>query len=448
MQRATALITAVSIALGAAAPAHAEDETLRKELEALRAQVAALQAEVDQMRAKPSTTAITGPQAAPVIAPVATPPAQAAVAQSSPAPAARGIGNDTTRLWGYGELNYNHPTGDAGKTQADLRRAVLGFSHAFNEDTHVYGELEWEHAVTSADDQGESEVEQLYVEHQLNPELAFRAGLTLIPLGFLNEHHEPTNYYGVERNFVETAIIPSTWREGGVSMLGSTEGGLSWNVGVTTSQNLRNWDPSDPEGRISPLGAIHQELQLASARDLAVYGAANWQGVPGLTLGGGVFTGNIGQGDDGNFLASDSRATLGEVHARWQPGPFDFSALYARGTISDTEALNITFVGNPYPVPKSFWGSYVQGAWRAWDNGQSSLAPFVRYEAFNTAASFASVPLGLGVPTADTERVWTVGVNYYLTPEVVFKADYQHFNITDELLGYGSRFDLGVGYQF
>jgi len=170
--------------------------------------------------------------------------------------------------------------------------------------------------------------------------------------------------------------------------------------------------------------------------------------VPGLTLGGGVFTGNIGQGDDGNFLASDSRATLGEVHARWQPGSFDFSALYARGTISDTEALNITFVGNPYPVPKSFWGSYVQGAWRAWDNGQSSLAPFVRYEAFNTAASFASVPLGLGVPTADTERVWTVGVNYYLTPEVVFKADYQHFNITDELLGYGSRFDLGVGYQF
>jgi phosphate-selective porin len=58
------------------------------------------------------------------------------------------------------------------------------------------------------------------------------------------------------------------------------------------------------------------------------------------------------------------------------------------------------------------------------------------------------VPLGLGVPDADPERVWTVGVNYYLTPEVVFKADYQHFNITDELLGYGTRFDLGVGYQF
>ena len=76
--------------------------------------------------------------------------------------------------------------------------------------------------------------------------------------------------------------------EAGVSLLGSTESGFSWNIGLTTSQNLRNWDPADPEGRVSPLGAIHQELQLASARDVAIYGAANWQGVPGLGLKRGL----------------------------------------------------------------------------------------------------------------------------------------------------------------
>ncbi|HEY6895158.1 MAG TPA: hypothetical protein VI258_13370, partial [Rhodanobacteraceae bacterium] len=226
MHRVNVLATAVSIALVAAAPAHAEDEALRKELEALRQQVAALQAEVSEMRATKSAAPLgVQPAAVAASAPAAAPAPTVAVQTTPP----RAVGSDSTRLWGYGELNYNHPTGDAGKSQADLRRAVIGFSHAFNEDTHVYGELEWEHAVVSADDQGESEVEQLYVEHQLNPELAFRAGLTLIPLGFLNEHHEPTNYYGVERNFVETAIIPSTWREGGLSLLGSTEGGFSWN---------------------------------------------------------------------------------------------------------------------------------------------------------------------------------------------------------------------------
>jgi phosphate-selective porin len=457
MLRTSLPLAALAAGLLAALPARADEESLRKEMDALRAEVGALKAEVNELRNRAPAVAASTPAA---VAATATPTTAAAPAladrnstasssvAAAAAPAGSGIAvSDTTRLWGYGELNYNHPTGKSADAQADVRRAVIGFSHAFDENTHVYGELEWEHAVVSADDAGESEVEQLYIEHQWNQAIAFRAGLTLIPFGFINERHEPTNYYGVERNFVETAIIPSTWREGGLSALGSTDFGLSWNVGVVTTQNLNKWDPTDPESRASPLGAIHQELQLAKAHDLAVYAAANWQGIPGLELGGGIFSSDIGQGQK-NSLADDSRVALAEVHARWQPGPFDFSALYSRGKITDTEALNLTFLGNPYPIPKSFWGGYVQGAWRAWQQNDSSLAPFVRYEEFNTAASYAAAPLGLGVPNGPTEKVWTVGLNYYMTSQVVFKVDYQHFNIADELLGYGTRFDVGVGYQF
>ncbi|MEO7325403.1 MAG: hypothetical protein ABIW82_11305 [Dokdonella sp.] len=448
MLRTSLPLVALTAGLLATMPAHADEDSLRKELDALRAEVGALRAEVSQLRSAPAVVATPPARvAAPAAASALADRAVAAPAQPVATASAATSAADGTRLWGYGELNYNHPTGRSSDTQADVRRAVIGFSHAFNEDTHVYGELEWEHAVVSADDSGESEVEQLYIEHQLNPAIAVRAGLTLIPFGFLNERHEPTNYYGVERNFVETAIIPSTWREGGISLLGSTDFGFNWNVGVTTSQNLNNWDPTDAETRASPLGAIHQELQLAKSHDAAVYMAGNWQGIPGFTVGGGLFTSGVGQGQK-DFLAKDARVTLGEAHVRWQPGPFDLSALYARGRITDTEALNLSFVGNPYPVPKAFWGGYMQGAWRAWQNGDSSLAPFLRYEAFNTAASFAEVPLGLGVPSAETEHVATVGVNYYLTPEVVFKLDYQHFNHADEELGYGNRFNLGVGYQF
>jgi hypothetical protein len=242
---------------------------------------------------------------------------------------------------------------------------------------------------------------------------------------------------------VETAIIPTTWREGGIALLGGTPSGFNWNVGVTTGFDLSKWDSTSSEGRESPLGSIHQELQLARARDLSVYAAASYQGVPGLTVGGGVFTGKAGQGAP-NFAAPDARVTLWEGHARWQTGPFDLSALYARGTISDTQALNLTFVGDPTPVPESFWGAYVQGAWHAWAYKDYSLTPFARYEWVNTAASYEPMPEGLGVPPSPTERVGTIGLNFNIGPNVVLKADYQKFHVDSSR----DRFDLGFGYSF
>ena len=444
-----ALAALAFVALGCT-PVQADEAALQAEVETLRAEVAALRQAVQQMQAERAAA----PQpalaaAAPSVAP------QPAVAPASAAPSNNAaVAGEGTTLWGYGQLDYNRPTAHAADARADLTRAVLGFSHAFDDATRVVGELEWEHAIASASDEGEVEVEQLYVEHALAPNYGVRAGLVLVPLGLLNEHHEPTQFYGVERNFVETAIIPSTWREGALAAYGSTEWGLSWNVGVGTGPDLGKWDPTSDEGRASPLGSVHQELQLAHAHDPAVFGALNWQGVPGLTVGGGVFTGKIGQatsrqGDgDTAFPADDARLVLGEVHARWQPGPFDFAALYTRGTISDTQALNLGFLGQATPVPKSFWGSYVQGAWHALEWNRSALVPFVRYEAFNTAAAYASQPQGLGNAALPTERVWTVGANYYLNPNVVFKIDYQDFNHDDTALGYGNRFDLGIGYQF
>ena len=459
MLRKPLALAALAFCALSGAPAQADEAALKAEVEALRAEVAALKDAVHQMQTQrpasaPSAAApalASAPQVASA-APQAATAATANAGQGMPNPGIA-LGEGTT-LWGYGQMDLNRPTAHAADTQADLTRAVIGFNHVFDESTRVYGELEWEHAVASSGDQGETEVEQLYVEHALAPNYGVRAGLMLIPLGLLNEHHEPTQFYGVERNFVEQAIIPTTWREGGISGYGSTDSGLSWSVGITTAPNLGAWDPASDEGRASPLGSIHQELQLAKAHDAALFGALNWQGVPGLTVGGGVFTSKIGQDTskqtdgDANFPADKSRMTLGEVHARWQTGPFDLSALYTRGTISDTRDLNLTFIGQPTAVPKSFWGGYAQAAWKALEWNRSSFVPFVRYERFNTGASYASQPAGFDTPSLPTERVWTVGANYYLNPNVVFKVDYQDFNHDDVALGYGNRFDLGIGYQF
>jgi hypothetical protein len=456
MRRNSLALAVLAAALGPFTAAHADDAALQSEVEALRAEVAALKAEVEQMRGMPAhDTRGTASAASPPPGSVATAsavPAAPKADMASPNPG-NGVGEGTT-LWGYGQLDYNRPTARPADAQFDLSRAVIGFNHVFDESTRLYGELEWEHAIASAEDAGESEVEQLYIEHALAPSYGVRAGLMLVPIGLLNEHHEPTQFYGVERNFVEQAIIPSTWREGGIAGYGNTDSGWQWDIGLVTSPNLGKWDPTSEEGRASPLGSIHQELQLAKAHDVSLWGRLNWLGVPGLNVGAAFFAGKIGQDTsrqfdgDANFPADNSRLLLGEAHVRWQSGPWDFAALYTRGTISDTQSLNLGFLGEPTPVPKAFWGGYAQGAWRALEWNRSSLVPFLRYEEFNTGASYAAQPQGLGTPALPTQRVWTAGLNYYLNPNVVFKIDYQNFRYDDVLLNYGNRFDLGIGYQF
>lgn len=348
-----------------------------------------------------------------------------------------------TVLAGYGEVAYTRPRQDSSKSETDVARAVLGITHRFDEKTKMVAEFEWEHAIASASDQGEAAVEQLYVEREFQYGLHAKAGLFLIPAGLLNTNHEPTVYYGVHRNFVETAIIPSTWREAGLGLSQTFDNGLTWEAGLTTGFDLSKWDAASTEGRDSPLGSIHQEGQLAKSHDLSMFGALNWRGIPGLLLGGFLSSGKIGQKTP-DFLAQDARLTLWNLHARYTPGKWDLSAVYVRGTISNTGALNQTFAGQPTPVPASFYGWYTQAAYQLWKSSDYTLTPFVRYERFNTANSYAAMPTGLEVATGPNEGVWTAGTNFRIGEGVVLKADYQKFRVDKTR----DRFNLGVGYAF
>ncbi len=356
-------------------------------------------------------------------------------------PALAADAEPSTVISSYGELNYNRPTKRSEDTQADLRRFVFGFQHRFDVKTRVVAEVEVEHAVASADDEGEVAIEQAYAERQLSPRVALRAGLFLMPAGLLNENHEPTAYHGVERNFVETAIIPSTWREGGVQFVGDLAEGLTLQGGVSTGFDLTKWDATSDEGRESPLGSIHQEMALAKSRDLALFGALNWRGVPGLQLGASLFTGGASQGQAG---APRSRVTLWDLHARWTPGRWDLSALYAHGSISKTAEFNRALVGNPTLVPAAFDGVYVQAAYKVWSEGDLALSPFLRWERFNTAKRYADLGAGLTPEAAKAEQVATAGLDFAFGNGLVAKADVQRFRNDSGR----NRFDLGLGWSF
>ncbi len=454
---AAAGLSAFAAVAAAADPAPAKStDQVEQQIDALSQQLQALKAELQQLKSQ--NEALAAQQSA-------------APAQTAAATSAKSSPFDNLSLWGYGEVYYDRPIHDVARTQADLARAVFGIGYRFDDRTHFNSEFEVEHAVSSADDPGEFEVEQFYVDHQLTNWASIEAGLFLMPFGLLNEHHEPTNFYGVQRNFVETLIIPSTWREGGFALHGNTDLGISYSAGLTTGIDLGKWDfaPEYPayttaleleDSDVAPLQATHQELALSNAEHLAQYVSLSYNGLPGFTAGGAIFTGNAAPvpAPPNAPLSGHNRVTLGEVHTRWTPGAFDLSALYARGTISNTAGVNLQNPGSPNPIPSKFYGYYLQGAYTVWQNATYRVSPFVRWERYDMGANYAGtspeipsgdVPLS-GAPgdygkyPQSHDIVWTYGANFYVTPHVVIKADYQTFDVNRDF----TRLDLGLGLYF
>ncbi|WHZ11290.1 MAG: hypothetical protein OJF60_001729 [Burkholderiaceae bacterium] len=439
-----------------------EINAMAQQLQEMKQQLLQMKQENQQLRGQQAETAKQTEQAVTQQKELQTQVTAATqTAQSAQSAATKPSPLDNVSLWGYGELYYTHPTNKQPDTRADLARAVFGIGYQFNDTTRFNSEYEIEHAVASADDVGESEVEQFYVDHRLNPSLSARAGLFLIPAGLLNENHEPTNFYGVTRNFVETLIIPSTWREGGVSLYGETENGLGWNAGLTTGLDLSKWDfnPETPlytsalelqNNGAAPMQATHQEMALANAQKLSGYLALNYRGVPGLTVGGTVFGGGAVSATP---YTGSQNAYLYEGHVRYQPGRWDLSALYARGGFTNTAQANAQFPGASNPLPASFYGWYAQAAYN-FDVGGYRLAPFARYEKYDMGASYEGLAPGFsgtltGTTPAGTfpsprDTVYTLGANFYLNPNVVFKFDVQRFRTNIDF----DRIDLGLGLAF
>lgn len=438
-----------------------EVELLQQQLDALKGELARIKADNAALAAQQQALAA---QAQAQQTPSAAPTGAAAELTPSGTPIGGGISANLS-LWGYGEIYYTRPVHDTRLTEADLARAVFGIGYVFDENTIFNSEYEVEHAVTSSSDPGEFEVEQFYIDHQFSRWGSVKAGLFLMPFGLLNEHHEPTNFYGVQRNFVETLIIPSTWREGGVALHGDTPVGLGWDVGLTTGLDLGKWDsnPADPPYRtaldledsgVAPMQQAHQELALARAQHVAQYLSLNYSGMSGLLAGAAVFTG-LAAVPSAPAGLPNQRTTLWEGHLRWTPGAADLSGVYARGHFSNTAAYNLANTGVSNPMPAEFLGYYLQAAYTVWQNKGYRFSPFVRWEHYDMGSSYEGIPAGFtpipaglagdGKPWPEPrDFVWTLGASFFLNPHLVFKADYQYFRTNTDF----TRLDLGLGLNF
>lgn len=311
-----------------------------------------------------------------------------------------------TTLGGYGELHYNALDS---KKEIDFHRFVLFFGHEFNDRIRLFSEFELEHALAGEGKKGEVELEQAYIEFLVGADTRVKGGLFLVPVGFLNETHEPTTFYGVERNPVENAIIPTTWWEAGAMVtapIGS--GGFSYDFGLHSGLNVTN---------AFNIRSGRQKVSEAKADELASTARLRWQG-DGLELGASVYyQGDISQG----LVAGAGAGTLVELHAGLTIGQFAFKALGAQWLLDGTA---------PAAVEKDEQqGAYLEGAWKP----TGTWGAFLRYAEWDNG--------GVG---ATARNQINAGVNWWPHPDVVIKFDVQDQGMAADDDG----FNLGIGYRF
>ena len=339
---------------------------------------------------------------------------------------------------GYMDFHFNNI--EHQDATLDFHRFVLLFAHSFSDRVRFVSELEVEHAfVEGLEEAGELELEQAYIDFLVTRALSFRAGMLLVPVGIINERHEPPVFHGVERPFVDTVIVPSTWFEVGAGVHGEVGRGLRYRAYVMA--------PLDAAGFSADEGVRggRQKGAEANVRNVATTGRVEYVGVPGLWVGASFWRGRTGF----SFPRVETQVTLGEVDARYRVGELETRAQYAHIWLDGMGELNRTLqrtIGVSPNVARQIRGFYLEASYFVLPNpAPREAAVFVRYENFDTQYR---MPGGFQpLPQFDRDA-WVVGFSYYPDPDVVLKLDYSVVRNQSEVIDESNSLNIGLGWWF
>ncbi|MBQ02377.1 MAG: hypothetical protein CL477_17040 [Acidobacteria bacterium] len=339
---------------------------------------------------------------------------------------------------GYMDFHFNNV--EHQDARLDFHRFVLLFTHSFSDRVRFVSELELEHAfVEGLEEAGELELEQAYIDFLVTRELNFRAGMLLVPVGIINERHEPPVYHGVERPFVDSVIVPSTWFEAGAGVHGEVGRGLRYRAYVMAPLDATGF--SADEG----LRGGRQKGAQANVRNAATTGRIEYVGVPGLWTGASFWRGKTGF----RFPRVETQVTMAEVDARYRAGELEARAQYAHSWLDGMGELSRTLqrtIGVSPNIARQIRGFYLEASYFVLPNpAPREAAVFVRYENFDTQFR---MPGGFeALPQFDRDA-WMVGFSYYPDPDVVLKLDYSIVGNQSDVVEAPNSLNIGLGWWF
>jgi hypothetical protein len=345
---------------------------------------------------------------------------------------------------GYGEMLYeNFDDQDEGGeavsrgTQLDFVRNIVYAGYRFSDKFVFNSEIEFEHGSTSLE--GSASVEFAYLDYVANDHLTLRGGLLLVPMGLVNEFHEPNVFLGARRPETERRIIPSTWRENGFGAVGSV-GILNYRAYVVNGLDGARFGSNGVRGG-------RQKGSEAKASNMAFVGRLDVAPVPGVFFGASIYRGGSGQGQfevSGRNL--DVRTTIGEVHGQVQLRGFDIRGLYARASLDDVADLNEArgLVGTQ-SIGETMEGGYIQFGYNILSPffERPGATPYYRFEQLDTQAE---VPVGFSKNPARDRTFHTFGFEFRPIYNIVVKSDYQW--LRNKAKAGINQFNIAMGYSF
>ncbi|MEO0794331.1 MAG: porin [Verrucomicrobiota bacterium] len=322
-----------------------------------------------------------------------------------------------TSLGGYGELHANFFP--KASNEIDFHRFVLFVNHEFTENIRLFSEIELEHALAGDGKPGEVELEQAFIQFDVTDQLAANVGLYLLPVVGLNEYHEPTTFYGVERNGVDVRIIPTTWWEGGVMGTYRFDNGVAVDASVSSGLNINPLVGNIRSGR--------QKVAEAVLNDAAYTARVRYTGIPGLDLGASLYY----QNDMAQTSSAKVSGLLSAFYGQYTWENITLKAQYARWDLW----------GSALPESaKEQWGTYIEPSYIFDLDSFGELGIFYRfsyYEYQKNALTFSK------------NTINQVGFNYWPIPDVVLKADVEEVSGADDFVAKGDyAVNLGIGFVF
>ena len=357
-----------------------------------------------------------------------------------------GLAHRTT-IHGYGETHWVASEGS--DTKVDQHRFVVGVHSKITDWIHLNMEMDFEHAMS------ELEFEFGHLDFLISPSLNFRVGTVLMPMGNLNEFHEPNNFFTVERPDFHKNLMPSTWQQAGGGIYGS-KGDYSYRLylvnAVSALDESRKFRSTDfiRKGR--------SQITGIAVQNMAVTGRIERK-TPGGQAGISFYTG----GASGDYIAEDGQTSILIADFKTKRGPFDLDFGIFKGWVEDTKEMNaqcgaVAGIACDSTIPKSAFGLLGTFAVHLPELMQKktihNVIPYVQYQKVRP-----NDEKGDGATAAPGKNydVVTVGAAYKPHPQVALKAGYRT-NFYGGTKAANARpgkpgttqsyFELGVGYQY